>query len=78
MLALKKKGLQDDQAIGRSKGGLTTKIHGTCDALGNPTGFHLTPGQDHDLAGADALMDKMTQADALLADKAYTTMPMSA
>jgi hypothetical protein len=46
--------------------------------LGNPTGFHLTPGQDHDLAGADALMDKMTQADALLADKAYTTMPMSA
>jgi transposase len=69
--ALKKKGRQDDQAIGRSKGGLTTKIHATCDALGNPTGFHLTPGQDHDLAGADALMDKMTQADALLADKAY-------
>ena len=71
MLALKKKGRQDDQAIGRSKGGLTTKIHATCDALGNPTGFHLTPGQDHDLAGADALMDKITQAEALLADKAY-------
>lgn len=71
MRALKKKGLRDDQAIGRSKGGLTTKIHATCDALGNPTGFHLTPGQDHDLAGADALMDKMTQAEALLADKAY-------
>ena len=28
-----------DQAIGLSKGGLSTKIHATCDALGNPTGF---------------------------------------
>jgi len=32
------------QAIGRSRGGLSTKIHATVDALGNPTGFHLTPG----------------------------------
>ncbi len=70
MLVLKKK-KDDDQAIGRSKGGLSTKIHATCDALGNPTGFHLTAGQDHDLEGADALMDYLTQADAALADKAY-------
>jgi len=34
---------------------LSTKIHATVDALGNPTGFHLTPGQAHDLEGADAL-----------------------
>ena len=47
------------QEIGRSKGGLTTKIHATCDALDNPTAFHLTPSQDHDLAGADVLMVKM-------------------
>lgn len=59
-----------DQAIGRSKGGLSTKIHATCDALGNPTGFHLTAGQVHDLEGADVLLDKI-QADALLADQAY-------
>ena len=50
-----------DEAIGRSKGGLSTKIHATTDALGNPTSFTLTPGQAHDLDGADAL----------LADKAY-------
>jgi len=50
---------------------LSTKIHATCDALGNPTGFYLTPGQCHDLEGADALMDEITKADALLADKAY-------
>ncbi|MGH2416310.1 MAG: IS5 family transposase [Microcystaceae cyanobacterium] len=59
-----------DQAIGRSKGGLSTKIHATCDALGNPTGFHLTAGQAHDLDGADVLLENI-QADALLADKAY-------
>ena len=30
------------QAIGRSRGGLSTKIHATVDALGNPTGIVLT------------------------------------
>ena len=40
------------------------------DALGNPTAFFLTPGQAHDLKGADALLPHM-QADTLLADKAY-------
>ena len=49
---------------------MSTKIHATVDALGNPTGFHLTPGQAHDLEGADALLPGL-QADALLADKAY-------
>jgi len=49
---------------------LSTKIHATVDALGNPTGFHLTPGQAHDLEGADALLPGL-EADALLADKAY-------
>ncbi len=59
------------QAIGRSVGGLSTKIHATCDALGNPTGFYLTAGQDHDLDGAEHLMDQLTQATFVLADKAY-------
>jgi transposase len=39
--------------------------------LGNPTSFHLTPGQEHDLNGSDALIDHLTCADAVLADKAY-------
>jgi hypothetical protein len=34
----------DDHAIGRSKGGLSTKIHALVDALGNPLRFLLTPG----------------------------------
>ena len=40
------------------------------DALGNPTGFHLTPGQTHDLEGADVLL-KDTQGQTVIADKAY-------
>ena len=69
MLVLKKES-DEDQALGRSRGGISTKIHATCDALGNPTGFFLTGGHVHDLAGADELLDNL-QADALLADKAY-------
>ena len=51
---------------------MSTKIHATCDALGNPTGFHLTPGHASDLAGAEALLpDLLKHVHALLADKAY-------
>lgn len=39
--------------------------------MGNPTGFHLTAGQEHDLNGSDVLIDRITHADAVLADKAY-------
>jgi hypothetical protein len=60
----------EDQAIGRSKGGLSTKIHLTVDALGNPLAFFLTGGQVHDLAGADVLLPQM-KADTVLADKAF-------
>lgn len=58
-----------------SKGGLTTNTHATCDAWGNPTDFHLMPGQVHDLHGADALRPSLlTDMQALLADKAYDAM----
>jgi transposase len=40
------------------------------DALGNPTGFHLTSGQVHDLEGADVLLPA-TKAQTVIADKAY-------
>jgi transposase len=59
----------EDQAIGRSKGGLSTKIHTLVDALGNPIGFFLTPRQAHDLQGADALLPEK-KAHTQLADKA--------
>jgi transposase len=40
------------------------------DALGNPTGFHLTGGQASDLEGADALLPAVT-AGALIADRSF-------
>src|ERR1022692_1557579 len=66
-LGLKKNG---EQAIGRSRGGLTTKIHALVDALGNPVELMLTPGQAHDLACAVSLIENV-EPDALLGDKAY-------
>ena len=49
---------------------MSTKIHATVDALGNPLSFHLTPGQACDLDGADKLLPTLV-ADTILADKAY-------
>jgi transposase len=59
-----------EQAIGRSRGGLTTKIHALVDALGNPVELMLTPGQAHDLACAEPLIDGV-DPQALIGDKAY-------
>lgn len=64
------RGQKGGQAIGRSRGGLSTKIHAAVDALGNPTGFYLTPGQASDLEGADVLLCD-TPADLVIAYKAY-------
>jgi transposase len=66
----KKKGIDDDQALGRSVGGFSTKIHILVDALGNPVEFILTGGQEADVTQAEPLM-KGHQADAAIADKAY-------
>ena len=49
---------------------MSTKIHATVDALGNPIGIHLTPGQAHDLVGADELLPSL-EAKIVIADKAY-------
>jgi transposase len=68
----RKKG-RDAEAIGHSRGGLSTKIHATIDALGNPTSFHLTPGQAHDLDGADALLPS-TPAATVIADRGYDAL----
>lgn len=57
--------------MGRSRGGLTTKIHALTDARGLPIKFLLTPGQAHDLLGADALLIDLGEGDVLLGDKAY-------
>ncbi|GBR26060.1 transposase [Komagataeibacter nataicola NRIC 0616] len=59
-----------DQAIGRSRGRLTTKIHAICDSRGNPVEIDITPGQDADITLAQQLLERIGP-DAFLADKAY-------
>jgi transposase len=60
------------EALGRSKGGFTTKIHAITDALGNPLDFILTAGQASDIGQAENLLALTPEgAEALLADKGY-------
>ena len=56
--------------MGRSRGGLTTKIHLLCDALGRPLRFLLTPGQAADIKSAPALIAGVP-GHAVMADKGY-------
>ena len=58
------------QAIGRSRGGLTTKIVALVDALGNLVRFVLLPGQRHDSVGAAPLLEGIA-IEALIADKGF-------
>jgi len=68
----KKNGGQEKQALGRSRGGFSTKIHGLCDALGNPLDFILTGGEKADCKQAIPLI-RNKKYGALLADKGYDT-----
>ena len=43
------------QAIGRSRGGLTTKIVALVDGLGNMLRFLILPGQAHDMKGGGSV-----------------------
>jgi transposase len=57
--------------MGRSRGGLTTKIHALVDANGNPITLKLTEGQAHDGRSAADMLDDIGQGQILLADRAY-------
>ena len=57
--------------MGRSRGGLTTKIHVVVDAKGLPFRFELTPGQRHDSQAAEGLLDALWPDSYVLANKAY-------
>ena len=70
MTVRKKKGGDDDQALGRSRGGFSTEIHILVDALGNPVEFLLTAGQEADVTQAEPLM-RGHEAGAFIGDKAY-------
>ena len=57
--------------MGRSRGGLTTKIHALVDANGLPIVLKLTEGQAHDGRSAADMLDTIDAGQVLLADRAY-------
>jgi transposase len=59
---------EHEQAIGRSRGGRTTKIHALTDPDCRPCAFHLTPGQEADIVAAPALLALAPPMCALIAD----------
>ncbi len=70
--APKKNGGQAEQALGKSVGGFSTKIHATVDALGNPLRLLLTGGQKGDATQAIPLLEGF-DFDGVMADRAYDT-----
>lgn len=60
----------DAQGLGRSRGGLSTKIHAATEALGLPVRLIASPGQRNDIAFAHKLIDGI-ETGATLADKGY-------
>lgn len=67
---VKKSGGQARQALGRSRGGFSTKVHIAVDALGNPLRLLLTAGQRHDSPQAPSLIEGY-EPQVLIADKGY-------
>jgi DDE family transposase len=65
-----KRGAQE-QAIGRSRGGRTTKIHAVANASGRLIAFDVTAGQRGDVRSAPGLIEKLPKAAEVLADTAY-------
>jgi hypothetical protein len=55
--------------MGRSRGGLTTKIHALVDANGLPIALKLTAGQAHDGRSAADMFDTLSDGDVLLGDR---------
>jgi len=73
----KKSGDQEAQALGRSRGGFSTKVHIAVDALGNPLRLILTAGQRHDSPQAARLIEGY-EPQVLIADKGYDSDPLIA
>jgi len=57
--------------LGRSRGGLTTKIHALVDKKGRPIKLKLTAGQASDVASAAELIADLPEDAILIADKGY-------
>ncbi|WDE10122.1 IS5 family transposase [Thalassomonas haliotis] len=62
---------KDNQAIGKSRGGNSTKIHLAVDSCGLPVYFELSGGQINDVSHANSLITHSPQSEYVVADKGY-------
>ncbi|CZH01034.1 Transposase and inactivated derivatives [Legionella pneumophila] len=62
---------EENQAIGKSRGGNTTKIHMAVDTHGLPIDFEITGGEVHDCKVALKFIEKLAAAGHTIADKGY-------
>jgi transposase len=60
-----------DQSMGRSRGGLTSKIHAVVDTKGLPVRLALTAGEAHDNRLVLTLLSSLKSGAMLLADRGY-------
>jgi transposase len=66
------RGGQQGQALGRSRGGFSTKLHLRCDARGLPLAIVLTPGEAHETRAFAALVEDLAAGTrCLLGDMGY-------
>jgi putative transposase len=70
-LGIRRKRGEQNQAIGRARGGRNTKIHAIADARGRFISLKLTDGSAHDCPVAQPLISSGNVAKRLLGDKAY-------
>ena len=59
------------QSMGRSRGGLTSKIHAVVDSNGLPVRLALSPGEAHDVRLAGKLLSRLKSGSMLLTDRGY-------
>ena len=64
------------QAIGRSRGGRTTKVHAVCDGVGRLRAFLLSPGNIADITVAPDLLANTPVGKTFIADKGYDATPL--
>lgn len=62
---------QAEQAIGKSRGGKSTKIHLAVGSCGLPVHFELSGGQAHDVSYGESLVVSSPTAEVVVADKGY-------
>ncbi|MBC8952945.1 IS5 family transposase [Xenorhabdus sp. PB62.4] len=60
-----------NEAIGKSRGGRSTKIHLAVDSYGLPVHFELSEGQTHDIVHGESLVGQSPPSDFVIADKGY-------